>query len=66
MCTGIKRGCQSYIAVYSALALIAVMVYTLAILLYYGGAIRASRTIHQRIVGSILGTTLRLVLCTPG
>ncbi|KAF9029722.1 hypothetical protein BDZ89DRAFT_1065204 [Hymenopellis radicata] len=49
-----------YIAVYSALALVAVMVYALAILIYFGGAIRASRTIHQRLVGSILGTTLSL------
>ena len=36
--------------------------YSAAFLLYVKGSLRASKTIHQRLVESVLGTTMRFVL----
>ncbi|KAH7927390.1 P-loop containing nucleoside triphosphate hydrolase protein [Leucogyrophana mollusca] len=54
-----------YLAVYALLLSIALFTYFGGYAVYYYGAIRASRTIHSKLVKSILGTTLRWLDTTP-
>ncbi|KAH7915135.1 hypothetical protein BJ138DRAFT_1170143 [Hygrophoropsis aurantiaca] len=54
-----------YLTVYSILLLISCVTYSLAYVVYYYGAIIASRTIHQKLVEAVLGTTLRWLDTTP-
>ena len=50
---------SSYLIVYVFMLLAIVVSYTTGSGVYVFGALRASRSIHQKLIGSVLGTTLR-------
>ncbi|KAH7914592.1 hypothetical protein BJ138DRAFT_1143462 [Hygrophoropsis aurantiaca] len=54
-----------YLVIYALLLLFATHAYSAGFILYYYGSMRASRNIHQKLVQSILGTTLRWLDITP-
>ncbi|TCD68042.1 hypothetical protein EIP91_011586 [Steccherinum ochraceum] len=54
-----------YLTVYSILVLISCSVNLLGYLYYVFGAIRASRVIHQKLIASVLGSTMRWLDTTP-
>ncbi|KAL0579466.1 hypothetical protein V5O48_002572 [Marasmius crinis-equi] len=54
-----------YLTIYSGFFVGNVMVHALAVLILIFGAVRASGMMHKRLVGSILGTTLRWIDTTP-
>ncbi|KAJ3564415.1 hypothetical protein NP233_g8309 [Leucocoprinus birnbaumii] len=54
-----------YLGVYVALLFTAVAFYISGFAVYFLGVIRASRLLHQRLVQSVLGTTLRWLDTTP-
>ncbi|TFY61104.1 hypothetical protein EVG20_g7183 [Dentipellis fragilis] len=54
-----------YLMIYCLLALISVIIYSSAFVVYVFGSLRASRSIHRRLIESILGTTLRWLDTTP-
>jgi ABC-type multidrug transport system fused ATPase/permease subunit len=51
----------SYLTVYGFMLLAIVVSYTMGFGVYVFGALRASRSIHQKLIESVLGTTLRCV-----
>jgi hypothetical protein len=51
----------SYLTVYGFMLLAIVVSYTMGSGVYVFGALRASRSIHQKLIESVLGTTLRCV-----
>ncbi|KAF9015463.1 ATP-binding cassette transporter [Cyathus striatus] len=54
-----------YLGVYGALLLGSSIIYSVSYTVYMFGAIRASKTIHQQLIESVLGTTLRWLDTTP-
>ncbi|KAF5356102.1 hypothetical protein D9756_004037 [Leucocoprinus leucothites] len=54
-----------YLGIYAALLFIAVAFYMFGFTVYILGVIRASRLLHQKLVQSVLGTTLRWLDTTP-
>ncbi|KAK0458994.1 uncharacterized protein EV420DRAFT_1541764 [Desarmillaria tabescens] len=54
-----------YIGVYGLLLLCTFLFYIVAYVVFVFGAVRASRTINQKLIESILGTTLRWLDTTP-
>ncbi|TFK34800.1 multidrug resistance-associated ABC transporter [Crucibulum laeve] len=54
-----------YLAVYSGLTGIIIFFFSVSYLVYAYGSLRASKSIHEKLVGSILGTTLRWLDETP-
>ena len=49
----------SYLVIYGLILLAMVISYTTASGVYVFGSLRASRTIHRKLIESVLGTTLR-------
>jgi hypothetical protein len=45
-----------------ALLLFAVLIYCTSYVIYVFGALRAARSIHNQLIKSVLGTTLRCVI----
>ncbi|KAI0052512.1 hypothetical protein FA95DRAFT_1675194 [Auriscalpium vulgare] len=54
-----------YLAIFCLLSGIGITVYTIGNGVYVFGTLRASKTIHRRLVQSVLGTTLRWLDTTP-
>ncbi|KAH8990840.1 hypothetical protein EDB92DRAFT_1935217 [Lactarius akahatsu] len=54
-----------YLTVYGLILLVAVFSYTIGSGVYTFGTLRASRSIHQKLIESVLGTTLRWLDTTP-
>ena len=54
-----------YILGYAVLLALAVFVSSIATSVYVFGGLRASRTIHRRLISSVLGATLRWLDSTP-
>ncbi|TDL28857.1 P-loop containing nucleoside triphosphate hydrolase protein [Rickenella mellea] len=54
-----------YLTVYTLLLLLSVILYCFAYTLYMFGSIRASRTIHRKLIEAVTGTTLRWLDTTP-
>ncbi|KAH8072269.1 hypothetical protein BXZ70DRAFT_1074090 [Cristinia sonorae] len=54
-----------YLSVYSVLIVISCTINTSGYLYYVLGAIRASKKIHERLISSVLGSTLRWLDTTP-
>ncbi|KAH9077606.1 hypothetical protein EDB83DRAFT_2285647 [Lactarius deliciosus] len=54
-----------YLTVYGLILLVAMFSYTIGSGVYTFGTLRASRSIHQKLIESILGTTLRWLDTTP-
>ena len=52
---------SSYLSVYGFMLLAIVVIYTIGFGVYVFGSLRASRSIHQKLIDSVLGTTLRFV-----
>ena len=56
---GLNPPCHSYLSVY-CYAVVAVMgCSAFCVWFYVGGSMRASRIVHEKLVASVLGTTLR-------
>ena len=56
---------QWYLGIYAALLVVCMVVYSIGYGTFVFGSIRASRSIHNRLVGSILGTTFRWLDIVP-
>ncbi|KZP16764.1 P-loop containing nucleoside triphosphate hydrolase protein [Athelia psychrophila] len=54
-----------YLVVYTILLLITMVLYSLSSLMFIFGSLRASRAIHESLLESVLGTTLRWLDQTP-
>ena len=54
-----------YLLEYAGLLAFATFVSSIATSVYMFGGLRASRTIHRRLISSVLGTTLRWLDSTP-
>ncbi|KZV91533.1 P-loop containing nucleoside triphosphate hydrolase protein [Exidia glandulosa HHB12029] len=54
-----------YVSGYGALVALSLAVYSVAFMVFLIGSMRASRTIHNRLISSILGTTLRWLDIVP-
>ncbi|KDQ56810.1 hypothetical protein JAAARDRAFT_131890 [Jaapia argillacea MUCL 33604] len=54
-----------YLTVYVLLLCFLVVAYCIGYLIFYLGSLRASRDIHQQLMASVLGTTLRWLDMTP-
>ncbi|KAF9243723.1 hypothetical protein BU15DRAFT_71850 [Melanogaster broomeanus] len=54
-----------YLTIYGLLLLLSCCAYTPGYTLYNYGALRASRTIHHKLLNAVLGTTLRWLDTTP-
>lgn len=54
-----------YLFGYALLMLSGCLMYSVGYYMYYRGSMRASRTIHKKLVQSVLGTTLRWLDTTP-
>ncbi|KAI0768822.1 multidrug resistance-associated ABC transporter [Trametes elegans] len=54
-----------YLSIYGISVVVSISAYLMVWLLFISGSIRASRTIHDQLVASILGTTLRWLDITP-
>ncbi|TCD66627.1 hypothetical protein EIP91_001094 [Steccherinum ochraceum] len=54
-----------HLAVYSLLTCLSVVVYFVGVSVFIYGCLRACRTIHKQLVGTVLGTTLRWLDTTP-
>ncbi|KAI0045217.1 P-loop containing nucleoside triphosphate hydrolase protein [Auriscalpium vulgare] len=54
-----------YLAIFCLLCAIGITVYTIGTAVYVFGALRASKSIHRRLMQSVLGTTLRWLDTTP-
>ncbi|TFK34746.1 multidrug resistance-associated ABC transporter [Crucibulum laeve] len=54
-----------YLAVYSGITGIIIFFFSVTYMFYVYGSLRASKSIHEKLVGSILGTTLRWLDETP-
>ncbi|KAF7973519.1 hypothetical protein HWV62_14938 [Athelia sp. TMB] len=54
-----------YLSVYAGLVLLALVITSIAVLVFMLGSIRASRIIHSKLIQSVLGTTLRWLDQTP-
>ncbi|KAJ7169514.1 hypothetical protein C8R46DRAFT_1217207 [Mycena filopes] len=54
-----------YLGIFCILMLIALTVYAISFVFYTLGVFRASKSIHQQLVESVLGTTLRWLDITP-
>ena len=50
---------SSYLTVYGFILLAMVITYTVGSGVFVFGALRASRSIHRKLIESVLGTTLR-------
>ena len=50
---------SSYITAYRLILLTMVINYTVGLAVFVFGALRASRSIHRKLIESVLGTTLR-------
>jgi ABC-type multidrug transport system fused ATPase/permease subunit len=55
----------SYLGVYGAMLGVAVIFYMTWVTIFTFGQLRASRTLHERLIKSVLGTTLRWLDTTP-
>ena len=51
----------SYLTIYGLILCAAVTSYTVGAGVYMFGALRASRSIHRKLIESVLGTTLRCI-----
>ena len=56
----------SYLTIYGLILLVAVIAFTVGTGVYVFGALRASRSIHRKLIESVLGTTLRCISKCPG
>ncbi|KAI0260093.1 hypothetical protein BC834DRAFT_1028685 [Gloeopeniophorella convolvens] len=54
-----------YLTIYSTFIIGAILSFTIGSSVYVFGALRASRSIHKRLIESVLGTTLRWLDTTP-
>ncbi|KAG2123601.1 hypothetical protein DEU56DRAFT_829341 [Suillus clintonianus] len=54
-----------YLSVYALIMASGCLMYSSGYYMYYRGSMRASRTIHKKLVQSVLGTTLRWLDTTP-
>ncbi|KAG2070718.1 hypothetical protein BDR04DRAFT_1053972 [Suillus decipiens] len=54
-----------YLSGYALLMLSGCLMYSVGYYMYYRGSMRASRTIHKKLIQSVLGTTLRWLDTTP-
>ncbi|KAG0697813.1 hypothetical protein DFH29DRAFT_984146 [Suillus ampliporus] len=54
-----------YLSGFALLMVIGCLTYSIAYYMYYLGSMRASRTIHKKLIQSVLGTTLRWLDTTP-
>ncbi|KAG1749648.1 uncharacterized protein EDB91DRAFT_1334077 [Suillus paluster] len=54
-----------YLSGYALLMVAGCLMYGIGYYMYYWGSMRASRTIHKKLVQSVLGTTLRWLDMTP-
>ncbi|KAI0068087.1 hypothetical protein BV25DRAFT_1834393 [Artomyces pyxidatus] len=54
-----------YLTVYVLLLFVGIAVYTIGNAVYVFGSLRASRSIHRKLIQSVLGTTLRWLDTTP-
>jgi hypothetical protein len=55
----------SYLTIYGLILLAMVISYTTGSGVFMFGSIRASRTIHRKLIESVLGTTLRCISSCP-
>lgn len=58
---GADRYLRSYLIIYAVLLAAAAVVYVAANIVYLFGSLRASKSVHQLLIESVLGTTLRYV-----
>jgi ABC-type multidrug transport system fused ATPase/permease subunit len=65
LCRLINFFCNSYMAGYTFLVAAMIIIFGIAQLSLTFGALRASRSLHHRLMDSILGTTLRWLDKTP-
>ncbi|PBK97861.1 P-loop containing nucleoside triphosphate hydrolase protein [Armillaria gallica] len=56
---------SSYLTVYALLSLLCIICYTAGYTIFTFGSLRAGRIIHQTLIESVLGTTLRWLDTTP-
>ncbi|KAE9396473.1 hypothetical protein BT96DRAFT_996727 [Gymnopus androsaceus JB14] len=54
-----------YIAIYVAILVFLILTFCIGFVVYLWGVLRASRIIHERLVTSVIGTTLRWLDTTP-
>lgn len=54
-----------YLGIYGGLLGLCALIYSIAFVVFFFGTLRASRSIHGRLVDSILGTTLRWLDTVP-
>lgn len=54
----------SYLTVYTLLVAAGMLAAAFCVFYYVFGSIRSARIVHQRLVTSVLGTTLRFVFST--
>ncbi|KAG2113689.1 ABC transporter type 1, transmembrane domain-containing protein, partial [Suillus clintonianus] len=54
-----------YLSVYALIMVSGCLMYSSGYYMYYRGSMRASRTIHKKLIQSVLGTTLRWLDTTP-
>ncbi|KAJ3501228.1 hypothetical protein NLJ89_g9435 [Agrocybe chaxingu] len=54
-----------YLLTYGGILTLSMLIYAAAYVAYIYGSLRASRTIHRKLIRSILGTTLRWLDTTP-
>ncbi|KAG1747913.1 uncharacterized protein EDB91DRAFT_1245381 [Suillus paluster] len=64
-CLPSKVNVVFYLSEYALIMVAGCIVYAIAYYMYYWGSMRASRTIHKKLVQSVLGTTLRWLDTTP-
>ncbi|KAH8101555.1 hypothetical protein BXZ70DRAFT_101862 [Cristinia sonorae] len=56
---------SSYLSIYTVIVFTTIMTNTAGYLYFFVGAVRASRTIHEKLVSSVLGSTMRWLDTTP-
>jgi len=62
----IDHSFTSYLTFYGLILLVASTCYTTAYGVYVFGSLRVSRSIHRKLIESVLGTTLRCISKCPG
>ncbi len=55
----------SYLTVYNVMLIVGIVCYCTSYVIYLFGVLRASRSIHKTLVGSVLSATLRWLDKTP-
>ena len=55
----LKSVCHSYLSVYCYAVIVVMSFSAFCVWFYVGGSMKAARIVHQKLVASVLGTTLR-------